>query len=213
MRAEDRNITVTNRSRQESSRDLLLSTIGETPLIPPRRLDSALPAAIWAKLEMRNPAASVNDRVAMAMVAAAERSGKLRPGGTIVEATGGNTGIGLAMVAAVRGYRLVLTMPETMSTERVAILRQMGARVELTEGILMTDARDLCKTPRAATTRRHHPRPILQRGESRGAPSDHRSGDLAGHGRIGLMHSSVPSERAARSPASERPSGGTTQMC
>jgi cysteine synthase A len=89
---------------------------------------------------MRNPCASVKDRVAVALIEDAEWRGVLRTGMTIVEATGGNTGIGLAFVAAARGYRLILTMPETMSRERVALLRQLGASVELTPGILMTDA-------------------------------------------------------------------------
>lgn len=89
---------------------------------------------------MRNPLGSVKDRVAVALIDDAERRGVLRAGMTIVEATGGNTGIGLAFVAAIRGYRLVLTMPSTMSRERVALLRQLGAEVVLTPGILMTDA-------------------------------------------------------------------------
>jgi len=95
---------------------------------------------VFAKLEMRNPCASVKDRLGLALIEDAERRGVLRPGVTLVEPTGGNTGIGLAFVAAIRGYRLVLTMPETMSTERVALLRQLGAEVVLTPGILMGDA-------------------------------------------------------------------------
>ncbi len=93
-----------------------------------------------AKLEMRNPCGSVKDRLGVALIEDAERRGVLRPGMTIVEATGGNTGIGLAFVAARRGYRLLLTMPETMSRERVALLRHLGAEVVLTPGILMADA-------------------------------------------------------------------------
>ena len=95
---------------------------------------------ILAKLEMRNPCGSVKDRVAVALIEDAERRGTLRAGATIVEATGGNTGIGLAFVAAIRGYRLILTMPQSMSTERVALLRHLGAEVVLTPGILMIDA-------------------------------------------------------------------------
>jgi cysteine synthase A len=89
---------------------------------------------------MRNPCGSVKDRLGVALIDDAERRGILRRGATIVEATGGNTGIGLAFVAAVRGYRLILTMPESMSTERIALLRHLGADVELTPGILMGDA-------------------------------------------------------------------------
>jgi cysteine synthase A len=113
------------------------------------RVAHGLPGRVAAKLEMRNPSGSVKDRVALAMIDDAEQGGRLVPGATIVEATGGNTGIGLAFVAAVRKYRLVLTMPESMSVERVALLRHLGAEVELTPGILMTDAvaraRELCE--------------------------------------------------------------------
>jgi cysteine synthase A len=99
-----------------------------------------LPGRVFAKLEMRNPCGSVKDRVGVALIQDAEARGVLKPGMTIVKATGGNTGVGLAFVAAIRGYQLILTMPETMSVERVALLRQLGARVVLTPGILMNDA-------------------------------------------------------------------------
>ena len=99
-----------------------------------------LPGRVFAKLEMRNPCGSVKDRVGVALIQDAEARGVLKPGMTIVEATGGNTGVGLAFVAAIRGYQLILTMPETMSVERVALLRQLGAKVVLTPGILMNDA-------------------------------------------------------------------------
>jgi cysteine synthase len=118
----------------------LASTVGSTPLVELGRIADGLPGRLAAKLEMRNPCASVKDRLAVALIEDAEQRGRLRPGMTIIEATGGNTGIGLAWLAAVRGYRLVLTMPETMSRERVALLRQLGAEVELTPGILMADA-------------------------------------------------------------------------
>jgi len=115
-------------------------TVGRTPLVELERLGKGLPGRIVAKLEMRNPTGSVKDRVALAMIQDAERRGILRPGMTLVEATGGNTGIGLAFLAAIRGYRLILTMPETMSKERVALLRYLGADVVLTPGILMGEA-------------------------------------------------------------------------
>jgi len=99
-----------------------------------------LSARIVAKLEMRNPAGSVKDRLGVALIEDAERRGVLKAGMTIVEATGGNTGIGLAFAAAIRGYRLILTMPESMSKERVALLRQYGAEIVLTPGILMAEA-------------------------------------------------------------------------
>src|SRR5580700_4745619 len=118
----------------------LIATVGRTPLVELRRLAKDLPGRVLAKLEMRNPCGNVKDRVAVALVQDAESRGLLKPGMTIVEATGGNTGIGLAFVCAIRGYRLILTMPETMSVERVALLRQLGAEVVLTPGILMIDA-------------------------------------------------------------------------
>ncbi len=116
------------------------ATVGRTPMVELGRLAKGLPGRVVAKLEMRNPCGSVKDRLGVALIEDAERQGVLRPGMTLVEATGGNTGIGLAFAAAVRGYRLVLTMPETMSTERVALLRHLGADVVLTPGILMGDA-------------------------------------------------------------------------
>jgi cysteine synthase len=116
------------------------ATVGSTPTIELARLGSGLPGRIVAKLEMRNPCGSVKDRVGVALIEDAERQGVLRRGMTVVEATGGNTGIGLAFVAAIRGYRLILTMPETMSKERVALLQHLGAEVVLTPGILMGDA-------------------------------------------------------------------------
>ena len=122
------------------------ATIGRTPLVALSRFGAGLPSRIVAKLDMRNPGGSVKDRLGLALIEDAERAGKLRPGGTIVEATGGNTGIGLALAASVRGYRLLLTMPESMSEERVALLSFLGAEVHLTPGILMTDAVGLART-------------------------------------------------------------------
>jgi len=118
----------------------ITATIGNTPIVALNRLAESLPGRVLAKLEMRNPCGSVKDRLGLALIEDAERNRGLKPGMTLIEATGGNTGIGLAFVAAVRSYRLVLTMPETMSTERVALLEHLGARVELTPGILMTGA-------------------------------------------------------------------------
>jgi len=116
------------------------ATVGNTPLVELGRIAKGLPGRLVAKLEMRNPCGSVKDRLGVALIEDAERSGRLRAGMTLVEATGGNTGIGLAFAAAIRGYRLVLTMPDTMSRERVALLRHLGAEVFLTPGILMKDA-------------------------------------------------------------------------
>jgi cysteine synthase A len=111
-----------------------LDLIGSTPVLRLSRLPQleGLRAEVWAKLESLNPGGSVKDRICRAMVEQAERDGLLHPGSTIIEPTSGNTGIGLALVAAVRGYRLVLTMPDTMSEERRALLVAYGARLELT---------------------------------------------------------------------------------
>jgi cysteine synthase A len=112
----------------------ILDLIGSTPVVRLRRLPQleGLQAEVWAKLENLNPGGSVKDRICLSMIEAAERSGRLARGGTIVEPTSGNTGIGLALVAAVKGYRLVLTMPDTMSEERRSLLLAYGARLELT---------------------------------------------------------------------------------
>ncbi|AEX44855.1 cysteine synthase [Corynebacterium diphtheriae HC01] len=114
--------------------DSILDTVGNTPLIKLNRLDKDLPGNVVVKVEFFNPANSVKDRIGKAIVDAAEASGDLKPGGTIVEATSGNTGIALALVGAARGYNVVLTMPETMSLERRVMLRAYGAEIVLTSG-------------------------------------------------------------------------------
>jgi len=114
--------------------DDVTKLVGNTPLVRLNRLTEGLDATIVGKLEFYNPASSVKDRIGVAIIDAAERSGELKPGGTIVEATSGNTGIALAMVGAARGYNVVLTMPETMSRERRALLRAFGAELILTPG-------------------------------------------------------------------------------
>jgi cysteine synthase A len=111
----------------------ILEKIGNTPLIRINKLNEGQ-AEVLVKVESFNPASSVKDRIALAMVEAAEKSGALKPGGLIVEPTSGNTGIGLALVAAVKGYRLILTMPETMSIERRKLLAAYGAELVLTDG-------------------------------------------------------------------------------
>jgi len=112
----------------------ITEAFGQTPLVRLNRVVGETSATVLAKLEFYNPTASVKDRLAISVVNAAEASGELTPGGTIVEATSGNTGIALAMVAAARGYKAILTMPETMSMERRMLLRAYGAEIVLTPG-------------------------------------------------------------------------------
>ncbi len=146
-------------------------TIGRTPLVRLRRFGQGLGAELLGKLESKNPGGSVKDRIGLAMITDAEQRGLLRPGGVIIEATSGNTGIALAMVAAAKGYKLVLTMPESMSQERVALLRAFGAEVILTPGTLMVQAveqarRLLRETPGAV---------MLQQFENPANPAAHRA--------------------------------------
>ena len=112
----------------------IVDAIGQTPLVRLNRLSEGLPGNIAVKLEFYNPAGSVKDRIGRAIIDAAEEAGALKPGGTIVEGTSGNTGIALAMVGATRGYNVILTMPETMSAERRVLLRAYGAKIVLTPG-------------------------------------------------------------------------------
>jgi cystathionine beta-synthase len=110
----------------------ILEAVGDTPLVRLNRIVQGYPPLIAAKLEYMNPGGSVKDRIALSMVEAAERTGKLKPGGTIIEGTSGNTGMGLAMVAAVKGYRAIFTMPDKMSREKIDALRGLGADVVVT---------------------------------------------------------------------------------
>src|SRR5438445_12331481 len=120
--------------------DSILDAVGRTPLVLLNRLCEGLQAKVAVKVEMTNPGGSVKDRVALAMIAEAEARGLLRPGGTIIEATAGNTGVGLAMVAAVRGYRCIFVLPDKMSAEKIALLKAYGAEVVITPTNVPPDA-------------------------------------------------------------------------
>src|SRR5437773_7423792 len=112
--------------------DSICDVIGGTPIVRLKRIPADHWAEMLVKLESFNPGGSVKERIGLSMIEAAEREGRLKPGGTIVEATSGNTGIGLAMVCAAKGYKVILTMPDDVNIERVALLRAYGARVILT---------------------------------------------------------------------------------
>lgn len=117
----------------------ILEAIGDTPLIRLANLTQGIRTPVYVKAEQLNPGASVKDRIGLAMIEAAEREGRLKPGGTIVEATSGNTGVGLAMAAAVKGYRCIFTIPDKMSTEKVQLLRAFGAEVIIVPTAVPTD--------------------------------------------------------------------------
>ncbi|MGZ8581757.1 MAG: PLP-dependent cysteine synthase family protein, partial [Actinomycetota bacterium] len=122
--------------------DTFLDAMGNTPLVRLRSVTRGLRPTILAKVEMLNPGGSVKDRIGIRMIEAAEREGKLRPGGTIVEPTSGNTGHGLAIAAAVRGYRCIFVMPDKMSQEKISLLRAYGAEVIITPTAVPPDHPD-----------------------------------------------------------------------
>ncbi len=143
-------ITLTNRSGSnkmlateilaaEASRGkppAILQLIGDTPLIEVTRMDVG-PCQLFLKLENQNPTGSIKDRVALAMIEAAEREGLLQPGGTIIEATAGNTGLGLALIASAKGYRIILVIPDKMSQEKISHVRALGAEVRIVRSDVM----------------------------------------------------------------------------
>src|SRR3977135_1620069 len=114
----------------------ILSLIGDTPLLEITRMDTG-PCQLFLKLENYNPSGSIKDRIALSMIEAAEADGSLEPGGTIIEATAGNTGLGLALIAAAKGYRIILVIPDKMSEEKIAHVRALGAEVRLTRSDVM----------------------------------------------------------------------------
>src|SRR3990172_6999212 len=127
-------MTTQTLSPSESLRvyDDILQTIGKTPLVRLKQLGRGLPSPIYAKVENFNPGGSIKDRIAVNIIEEAERSGRLKPGGTVVEATSGNTGLGLAIVCAKKGYRAIFVLPDKMSHEKIQLLRAYGARVIIT---------------------------------------------------------------------------------
>src|SRR5438128_2424225 len=122
--------------------DTILQSVGRTPLVRLRRLTEGLQASVYVKVESLNPGGSVKDRVGLAMITEGERRGWLRPGGTIIEATAGNTGVGLAMAAAVKGYRCIFVLPDKMSAEKISLLRAYGAEVVITPTNIAPDSPD-----------------------------------------------------------------------
>ncbi|NNG12095.1 MAG: pyridoxal-phosphate dependent enzyme, partial [Halobacteria archaeon] len=128
----------------------LEATIGNTPLVRLQRLPGSTSNTLLVKLEGNNPAGSVKDRPALSMISHAEACGEIKPGDTLIEATSGNTGIALAMAAAIKGYRMVLIMPEHMSMERIAVMKAFGAEIILvSKEASMEGARDLAKEMQA----------------------------------------------------------------
>src|SRR5215211_3088961 len=122
--------------------ETILQSVGRTPLVKLRRVTEGLAATIAAKVEALNPGGSQKDRVAVAMIGDAEKRGWLRPGGTIIEATAGNTGVGLAMAAAVKGYRCIFVLPDKMSSEKISLLKAYGAEVVITSTNVAPDSPD-----------------------------------------------------------------------
>ena len=162
----------------------ITAAVGNTPLVRVNKLIQG--ATVLAKLESRNPLASVKDRIGVAMIDAAEREGKIKPGAIVIEPTSGNTGIALAFVCAVRGYRLLLTMPDSMSLERRKVLKALGAELVLTpaaEG--MKGAIKKGDGDRRDRERGVHPPAVREPGEPGSPPQDHRRGDLARYRRQG----------------------------
>jgi len=130
-----------DRAHQHSQHDHtnILSTIGATPLVRLNRLARGLAATLLAKVEFFNPGGSVKDRIALNIIEDAEQAGRLKPGGTVVEATSGNTGVGLAIVCAIKGYKSIFVMPDKMSQEKIRLLRAYGAKVIITPTAVAPD--------------------------------------------------------------------------
>ena len=158
----------------------ILSLIGDTPLVEITRIDTG-PCQLFVKLESQNQTGSIKDRVALAMIEAAERDGKLRPGGTVIEATAGNTGLGLALVAGAKGYRVLLVIPDKMSQEKIFHIRALGAEVKIVRSDVTRGHPEYYQDV-AARLAEEIPgvlcEPVWQSRESGGARAKHRPGNL-----------------------------------
>jgi hypothetical protein len=159
----------------------VLDLIGNTPLVEVTRLDTG-PCKLLLKLESQNPGGSIKDRIGVSMIEAAERRGALKPGGTVVEATAGNTGLGLALVARAKGYRIVLVVPDKMSTEKVLQLKALGADVRITRYDVGKGHPSTTRTTRRGSVQEIRARSTPTSSESRqpgGARAHHLAGALA----------------------------------
>ena len=158
--------------------DSILSTIGHTPVVRINASGAAPGVNLFVKVEAFNPMGSVKDRLALGVIEAAEASGALKPGQTVIEATSGNTGIGLAMVCAVKGYPLVVTMADSFSVERRKLMRFLGAKVVLTPAAHRGTGMVAKAVELAEKARLVHDPAVRERGQRRHARPDHGAGDL-----------------------------------
>ena len=198
----------------EVTRQSLLDYVGDTPLVRLRRLAERLPAEVWVKVESLNPGGSIKDRVGIAMIEEAEREGWLGPGGTIIEATAGNTGVGLAMAAAVKGYRCIFVLPDKMSGEKIRLLKAYGAEIVITPtAVAPTRPRATTASPTAWPARSPAPggptsSPTWPTPRSTTGPPARRSGSRP---RGGSRRSWPASAPAAPSPGSAATSRSRTR--
>ena len=153
--------------------DSILDAIGHTPLVRLNRVGAHLPCNLSAKCEFLNPGGSVKDRIGCAMVDDAEKAGRIKPGDTLIEPTSGNTGIGIALAGAVRGYRVIITMPEKMSREKQVVLEALGAEIIRTPTEAAWDSPEshigVARRLQSRAAERAHPRPVLQPRQPAGA--------------------------------------------